>query len=308
MKMKKYTLIMVIGSLLSAIIIVGCSLKKFNNHKPAYAAVKSQEAYARGEILVYSICAGCHYDHAANKFIGTRIHEIPGIIGKVYSANLTHSKEHGIPPRYTDGELKYLFRTGISKDGRFLNYMLRPNMSDDDINAIIVFLRSDAPAMAPADTTIGITHFNWLGKTIMNNMARPATFKDGIRQPSESDPVATGRYLVDNLGCFHCHSKSLTSLNLVNPEQTPEYMQGGQKFETPTGVKIYASNLTPDKQTGIGNYTQVQFRKALKEGETPNGKLHPPMPRLDKLKDEDADAIYAYLRTIQPVVHKVQGH
>lgn len=308
MKTNKRNLILVISAFILTIVVIGCSLKKFNENKPAYTAVKSQQAYERGEILVYSICAGCHYDHATNKFIGTRIREIPGIIGKVYSANLTHSKEHGIPPRYTDAELKYLFRTGVAKDGRFLNYMLRPNMSDDDINAIIVFLRSDNPAMAPADTTIGITHFNWLGKTIMNKMADPVPFKDGIKQPSESDPVATGRYLVDNLGCFHCHSKSLTKLNLVNPEQTPEYMQGGQKFESPTGMKVYASNLTPDKQTGIGNYTKIQFRKALKEGESPNGKLHPPMPKLEKLKDEDADAIYAYLRTIPPAVHKVNGH
>lgn len=306
--MKRYTLIALVSIIMATVIIASCKLKKFDTTKASYTADKNQQAFERGEILVYSICAGCHYDRNVNKFIGTRIHEIPGIIGKVYSANLTHSKTHGIPPRYTDAELKYLLKTGVAKDGRFLNYMLRPNMSDDDINAIIVFLRSDAPAVAAADTTIGLTHFNWLGKTVMNSMAKPVPFKDDIKTPSENDAVATGRYLVDNLGCFHCHSKSLTKLNLTDPEQTPEYMQGGQKFETPTGEKIYASNLTPDKQTGIGNYTKTQFRKALKEGESPNGKLHPPMPKLEKLKDNDVDAIFAYLQSIPAKDHKVPGH
>src|ERR1700712_1004970 len=116
--MKKYALIAMI---VAAIVIVGCTLKKFDTPKTTYTAHKNEQAFQRGEILVYSICAGCHYDRNVNKFIGTRIKEIPGIIGKVYSANLTKSKTHGIPPYYMDAELKYLFRTGIAKDGRFLN-------------------------------------------------------------------------------------------------------------------------------------------------------------------------------------------
>lgn len=51
--------------------------------------------------------------------------------------------------------------------------MLRPNMTDEDLNDIIVFLRSDAPAITAADTTIGITHLTPVGKAIMNAMARP---------------------------------------------------------------------------------------------------------------------------------------
>ena len=88
--------------------------------------------------------------------------------------------------------------------------MLRPNMADQDLNDIIAYLRSDDPAVSAADTTIGVTHFTLIGKMAMNMMAKPLPYNTGIKKPAESDSIAAGRYLVDNIGCFHCHSKSLT--------------------------------------------------------------------------------------------------
>jgi hypothetical protein len=304
--MRKYTLPAIISVLAVAIIIGSCKTH-FETTKANYKTIKSSEAFERGRILVYSICGGCHYDQSAQKFIGTPIHEVPGFIGKVYAANLTNSQSHGIPPHYTDAELKYLLKTGISKDGRFVPYMLRPNMADKDINDIITYLRSDDPAISATDTTIGITHFTPIGKMIMNAMAKPLPYKPGIQRPSETDSIALGRYLVDNIGCFHCHSHSLTTLNYLYPEQSKGYMEGGLKFENHQGNKIYASNLTPDKQTGIGSFTKLQFRNAVKNGESPNGKLHPPMPEFNRLPDKDVNAIYAYLRSIPAKYHKVPG-
>jgi hypothetical protein len=107
-----------------------------------------------------------------------------------------------------------------------------------------------------------------------------------------------GYYLVDNLGCFHCHSKSLTSLNYLNPDQTKGYLAGGIKFESEGAMEIRASNITPDKLTGIGNYTKEQFRRALADGKTPDRELHPPMPKFTELKEREIDAIYAYLQTV----------
>jgi mono/diheme cytochrome c family protein len=71
---------------------------------------------------------------------------------------------------------------------------------------------------------------------------------------------------------------------------------------------VYASNITPDKQTGIGNYTQTDFRKAVKAGEAPGRKLHPPMPKFSTLSDREVDDIYAYIQTIFPADHKIKGH
>jgi hypothetical protein len=303
---RKFHWISAISILLAAIIIGSCKTK-FDTTKSSFTASRSDAALEHGRVLVYSICGGCHYDQSAKKFIGTRIHEVPGIVGKVYSANLTNSKSNGIPPHYSDAELKYLLKTGIARDGRFIPYMLRPNMADEDLNDIVVYLRSNDPAVSAADTTIGISHFTLIGKAAMNMMAKPLPYKTGIKRPTERDSIAAGKYLIDNIGCFHCHSKSLTKLNYLDPEQSKGYMAGGMKFKTPQGIEIYASNLTPDKQTGIGNYTRLQFRKAVKDGESPQGKLHPPMPKFDRLSDGDVDVMYAYLNSIPAKYNKVKG-
>ena len=124
--------------------------------------------------------------------------------------------------------------------------MLRPNMSEQDLNDIIVFLRSDDPALAADDTTVGITHYTIIGNLYMIEAAKPMPYKQDINTPT--DPVALGYYLVDNLGCFHCHSKSLTALNYANPDQSKGYLAGGTKLKGGQGLDIFASNITPDKK------------------------------------------------------------
>ena len=287
------------------IAVISCKTR-FATTNSDFKADRSQAEIERGRVLVYSICAGCHYNRQAEKFIGNRIEDVPGIAGKVYSANLTHSKTNGIPEKYTDGQLKYLLKTGIAHDGRFISYMLRPNMAEGDLNAIVAFLRSDDPALAAADTTIGPTHYNVIGKIYMGMHARPLQYKTVANRPAENEPVALGRYLVDNLGCFHCHSKSLTSLNYLYPEQSQGFMAGGIKLKGEHGLVVTASNITLDKTTGIGNYTREQFIKAVKDGEAPQRKLVPPMPKFKMLSDGEVDAIYAYIKTIPPVSHTVE--
>jgi mono/diheme cytochrome c family protein len=301
--MQKYKWIIGI-SLMMAAIVISCKTQ-FTTTKVNYTAVQSPQAFERGKELAFSNCAGCHYDRSVNKFIGTQIHDVPGIAGKVFSANLTHSKSNGIAPKYSDAEIRYLLKTGIARDGRFLSYMLRPNMAEEDINAIIVYLRSNDPAVSAADTTVGLTHFTFIGKTYMNLKAKPVAYRANVKMPSENDPAAVGYYLIDNLGCFHCHSKTLKSLNFANPNQTKGYLAGGIKFKGPKG-DIYASNITPDKNTGIGSYTKEQFLKAIKEGDAPDRKLKEPMPKFSMLKDGEVDAIYAYLQSIPAKYNKVK--
>jgi mono/diheme cytochrome c family protein len=286
------------------LIIIAACRTHYDTTKDSYSVTPTDAKLERGKNLVYTICGQCHYNKDAGKFIGMQMHEVPSILGKVYSANLTRSKTHGVTDHYTDAELRYLLKRGIANDGRFLSYMLKPNLADEDIDAIIVFLRSDDPAMAPADTTVGKTHLNFIGKIGTSFLGKPVPYQSDVKRPPENDAVATGRYLVDNIGCYHCHSKSFTSINYLNPEASKGYMEGGMKFKTPTG-KLYASNLTPDKQTGIGNYTKEEFRKALKDGQSPKRELRLPMPRFTHMTDEQADAIFAYLHTIQAVEHKV---
>ncbi|PQJ10133.1 hypothetical protein CJD36_015665 [Flavipsychrobacter stenotrophus] len=273
----------------------------------AYARIEIPTSLERGKNLAYNICADCYYDKTVKKFIGMRYLALPRIAGKVYSANLTNSKTNGVITGYSDGELAYLLKTGITRDGRFIPYMLRPKMADDDINDLIIYLRSGDEAVQAGDTSVGHSHLNFIGRIAIRKIAKPQPYITSIKRPGKDDAIANGRYLVDNIGCFHCHSKSIAKLNYLDAEQSRGYLQGGMKFKDESGNKIHAANLTPDSSTGIGGFTRAQFQKAIMEGVAPGGrKLHPPMPHFTHLTDKQVSDIYAYLMSI-PAVHKRGG-
>src|SRR5260221_1983165 len=273
-----------------------------------YSANKTSTSFERGKNLVFNICAGCHYDHSANKFIGKPIHDFPKIMGPVYSANLTNSAQYGVVSKYSDAELFYLLKTGIAKNGRLKPYMMKPTLADEDINDIIVYLRSGDEPVAAADTSVGKTHLNILGRTVISIFSKPQTYHTGVPRPNENDPVIYGRYLVGVIGCYHCHSKNPLKLSYADPEKSKGYMAGGNKFKDYQGKRIYSPNLTPDKETGIGNFSKEDFRKAVKEGQTPDDKkLRPPMGQFRHLTDKQVEVIYTYLQSLPPKYHKIKG-
>jgi mono/diheme cytochrome c family protein len=111
------------------------------------------------------------------------------------------------------------------------------------------------------------------------------------RESSHSE-LARGAYLVKAGDCAACHT---------NPGDQP--FAGGYPVPTPFGT-IYSTNITPDKETGIGNFTSDDFYKAMHEGIAPgNRHLYPafPYPWYTKLSRDDVDAIRAYLLTLAPV-------
>lgn len=147
------------------------------------------------------------------------------------------------------------------------------------------------------------------------------------------DVVKNGEYLVTIMGCNDCHSPKKMGAN--GPEIIPELRLSGYpsdrpivKFDEskikngfgmfypdltatagPWGVS-FAGNITPD-ETGIGNWTEEQFKKAITQGKSKGldgGRmLLPPMPWFNytTLKDEDVHAIFTYLRSIKPVKNVV---
>jgi mono/diheme cytochrome c family protein len=118
-----------------------------------------------------------------------------------------------------------------------------------------------------------------------------------IAQGTQSfDRVERGRYLAVLSDCAACHSK---------PGGQP--FAGGLGLETPFGTLV-APNITPDRETGIGDLTNDEFLAALHDGRGHNGKrLYPamPYPAYTKMSDDDVLAIRAYLATIAPVSNKV---
>src|SRR5262245_20011936 len=111
------------------------------------------ERVARGARLANMLCVSCHLDATTRVLSGRRMDDVPPEFGAIYSANITQHKERGIGA-WTDGELAYLLRTGIRRDGRYTPpYMPKlPHASDEDILSIVAFLRSNDPLVAANDT------------------------------------------------------------------------------------------------------------------------------------------------------------
>jgi len=290
-------------------VVLACGCKMyFKTTKDNFQSKEELESVARGRNLVFTICAGCHYDPKVKKFIGKSLNDLPKIAGHLYSANLTHSATNGIPPHYTDAELFYLLKTGISKSGKFMPYMMKPMMADQDVNDIIVFLRSNDESLAAADTTVGKTRINFIGKTGLRLLSKPQPYNKGVPRPDENNAVAYGKYLVGIIGCYHCHSKKQMGLNFLDPEKSKGYMSGGMKLKDPNGKRLRGPNLTPDTSTGIGHFTQMDFRRAIQDGVAPSGdSLSPPMPRFRQLTEQQVTSLYSYLRSLTAVNHKVKG-
>lgn len=106
--------------------------------------------------------------------------------------------------------------------------------------------------------------------------------------------VERGAYLARAGNCAGCHTDHANGGALY---------AGGRAIETPFGA-VYASNLTPDPATGLGRWSAQAFRRALRHGLSRDGRLLAPAfpyPNYTLLTEADADALYAYLRTLAPV-------
>lgn len=292
------------GFLLCSSIILGCKTH-YETTKETYTLQAGESNIAHGKNLAYIVCAQCHYDRTAGDFRGEEMKDLPDIMGKVYSADL---RKGGILEDYTDAGIAYLLKTGISKDGRFIPYMVRPTMADQDINDIIAFLRSDDPALRGNGPSAGKTKLSALGKMAINFSGKPLDYKKDIPQPDKKDKLAYGYYLVDIIGCYHCHSHSILGLDYEHPDQSKGYMQGGMKWKIDR-KKVYASNLTPDKRTGTGKYDLASFTKAVRDKIALDGrKLQYPMRKYTHLTDEQVAAIFAYLQWLPAKEHEIKQH
>lgn len=119
--------------------------------------------------------------------------------------------------------------------------------------------------------------------------------------------IERGKYLVGLGGCFDCHTPGYF---LGKPDMA-RYLGGSDVgFEMP-GLGVFVGpNLTPDVDTGLGKWTEVQIVTALQTGKRPDGReLAPIMPwrAFADLTKADAHAIAAYLKSLKPVSHQVPG-
>ena len=119
--------------------------------------------------------------------------------------------------------------------------------------------------------------------------------------------IARGKYLVTIGGCQDCHTPG----HFFGKPDMARVLGGSEVgFEIPGLGTFYGPNLTPDKETGLGGWTDVQIIAALQTGVRPDGRvLAPIMPwrALAVLTKPDAAAVVAYLRSLPPVANKAPG-
>ena len=251
----------------------------------------------RGTYLMTSIvaCGNCHTPQTpqgpvAGKELagGTRFEEGFGV---AYAANITPDPETGIG-KWSDREIITAIREGKRPDGTTIGppmpIALYRNMSDEDVRAIVAYVRS-RPAVP-----------NKVAKSEYKFPLPPAygpPITAAVAAPVKTDKVAYGGYLAGPLGhCIECHSSP-------GPNGAPDFVNhlgaGGMDFHGPWGTTV-ARNITP---TNLGSWSDGDIKKAVTTGERPNGEhLKPPMA-FDYYKNiapDDLDAVVAYLRTLKP--------
>ncbi|WP_227669229.1 cytochrome c [Psychrobacter sp. NG25] len=107
--------------------------------------------------------------------------------------------------------------------------------------------------------------------------------------PLNSDFANRGAYVARTADCMACHREDYS---------------GGVPIETPIG-NIYSTNITPSTQYGIGNYTESDFKNALRKGRAPKHQIYPamPYPSYHGMSDADISALFAYFQTV-PIIDK----
>lgn len=270
---------------------------------------RSADKVARGEYLVNSVmaCMACHTVLGKESHMpeldklgagGRLFGKEEGLPGNIYSSNITPDPETGLG-NWTDDEILRAMREGISKNGQALfpmmPYLAYHEMGDEDAHAVVAYLRT----IKPVKNKVPARELDFPLGMLVNTMPKPLS--KPVQAPGMEDPVARGRYILSMASCTDCHT----------PRKGPDldmerWLAGGGEFPE-NGKKIKIPNLTPDKETGLGNWTDEQIEMAIRFGQRPDGRqLHPvmPWPYYNGMNDADMKALIAYLRSVKPVPSK----
>jgi hypothetical protein len=319
--MKKFKKILGYGFLVIVIVIIGfvLYLKFALPNIPVQENVKVEitpERVARGKYLANSVmlCMDCHSQRNWNLFSGPPKAGTHGEGGEVFD------QEMGFPGTYyaknitpaalsdwSDGELLRAITSGVNKDGKALfPVMPYPNyakLDKEDIYSVIAYLRT----IEPVKNNVPESKSDFPMSLIIHTIPLQAEF---TTRPDKSDIVAYGKYMTTAASCTDCHTP-------MNKGQYNMEMQfaGGMEFPLRTGGKVHSANITPDKKTGIGNWTAESFVARFKvyadssytPQEIQKGDFNSEMPWLmySTMDEYDLKAIFAYLQTLKPISNKV---
>ena len=305
-------------------LVAGAGLAYLFIHYPAVPAPEdvhiqaTPERLARGQYLVENVvgCVVCHADREGTQYSGPVIASTKGKGGQrfgfgaepfvLYARNITPS---GVGT-WTDGELLRAVTMGVSRDGTplfpLMPYPRYARMSRDDVEAIIAYLRT-LPAV-PAQT-VPARSLDFPLPLIVRTIPTTPSHRP---VPAAADRVAYGEYLVNAAVCADCH----TPRDAQGTPLTGMAFAGGEPF-SPNGVGLVRSaNITADAVTGIGTWTEDQFVEKFRAFRSTPARTLAGAERLQNtempwtyyagMHDDDLRAIYTYLRSVPPVVHRVE--
>jgi hypothetical protein len=273
---------------------------------------------ARGEYLAKLMgCPACHSSDPARPYAGGL--EAREAAGPWRASNVTPHAATGIGS-WTDAQIIAAIRDGVRPDGRTLHpimpYRYYRRLTDEDARALVAFLRSLAPiehAVAPAPTPAPAPAVSPASAASPGPGASPGP----VTPPGLPAPAERGEYLVALMHCASCHA---TPSPDGGPDGQPEParpLAGGKPMQ-PFGAglvslgtgTLIASNITPDRETGIGAWTAEDLARGIKLLVRPDGTvIRGPMQFYaagwSAIDDPDLAAIAAYLKRLPPVRHRV---
>jgi len=271
----------------------------------------------RGKYLAHSVaaCMDCHSTRDWNTFAGPIIPGTLGIGGEVFDQTMGFPGSFiskNITPfalaKWTDGDIYRAITSGVNKDGvamfPVMPYSNYRSMDKEDIYSIIAYIKS-IPAI---QSKVMASKPDFPMNFIINTIPQKA---DHHPIPAKSDKVLYGKYLFTMASCNDCHTKSEKGKPIEGME-----LAGGFEFgPLATGGTVRSANITPDKQNGIGNWTEQQFVSRFKTYADSSYKLMPvedgnfttimPWMMYKDMSEGDLAAIFAYLQTVKPVNNEV---
>ena len=265
------------------------------------AAAQAQPAGSveRGKYLMEGVvaCGNCHFQRGPK---GEPLFD-KGLSGgmvfdeapfRAVAPNITPDPETGIG-KWTDAQLAKAIREGIRPDksviGPPMPIEFYRKLSDDDLAAIIAYLR----AQPPVKNAVEKSKFNI---PLPPNYGPPIA---SVKAPKPTDKVRYGKYLADIGHCMDCHSPHDAKGHLT----VAKLGAGGLVFKGPWGESM-SRNLTPHA-TGLKGWTDAQIANSIRTGTDREGKPYkPPMAFgfYKNISEADMAALIAYLRSLKPQV------
>ena len=219
--------------------------------------------------------------------------------GQIVAPNLTPDTATGAG-NWSDDQFARAIREGVGHDGRALfpvmPYERYRTMSDEDLASVIVYLRS-LPAV---HHELPHTEIIFPVKYLIRSVPQPVT--SAVADENTSDPVQRGAHLANLAGCIDCHTPQIKGASLPGLD-----FAGGHGLPGPWRT-VASANITPDP-SGISYYDEALFLDVMHTGSVRARNLSDVMPIsiYKNLTDDDLKAIFAYLRTVKPVKHRVDN-